>query len=153
MIIIINYLRKSMQKCFNVGNSKKVEIFRIGSCGEVLVHVADSIVDCSKYIGRSRPFIYKYLNKEICVPNTKYILRTQKKQDKKPKKAVVIQNLMMYSTEKNRNKSAVIRRHLNSYNLEVLRRALEIFEDENSNLYNFKDFTIFDNIKLQEIYL
>lgn len=148
MIIIINYLRKSMQKSFSGGNFKKVEIFRIGSYGEVLVHVADSIVDCSKYIGRSRPFIYKYLNKEIYVPNSKYILRTQKKQDKKPIKFVVIQRLMMYSTEKNRYKSAAIRRHLNSYNAEVLRKALEIFEDENSNVYNFKDFTIFDNIKL-----
>ena len=148
MIIIINYLRKSMQKSFNVGSSRKVEIFRIGSYGEVLVHVADSITDAAKYIGLSRPWIYKYLNKEICVPNTKYILRIQNKQDKKPTKIIVIQNLMMYSTEKNRYKSAVIRRQLNSYNLEVLRKALEIFEDENSNVYNFKDFTIFDNIKL-----
>lgn len=137
-----------MQKSFNVGSRKKVEIFRIGSYGEVLVHVADSIVDCSKYIGRCRPAIYLYLNKEICVPNTKYILRTQKKQDKKLRKIIVIQNLMMYSTEKNRYKSATIRRHLKSYNAEVLRKALEIFEDENSNVYNFKDFTIFDNIKL-----
>lgn len=137
-----------MQKSFNVGSRRKVEIFRIGSYGEVLVHVADSIVDCSKYIGRSRPFIYKYLNKETYVPNTKYILRIQKKQGKKPTKVVVIQNLMMYSTEKNRYKSATIRRHLNSYNAEVLRKALEVFEDENSNVYNFKDFAIFDNIKL-----
>lgn len=137
-----------MQKSFNVGSRKKVEIFRIGSYGEVLVHVADSIVDCSKYIGRCRPAIYLYLNKEICVPNTKYILRTQKKQDKKLRKIIVIQNLMMYSTEKNRYKSAAIRKQLNSYNVEVLRRALKVFEDENSNVYNFKDFTIFDNIKL-----
>ena len=137
-----------MQKSFNVRNSRKVEIFRIGSYGEVLVHVADSVKDAAKYIGLCRPWIYKYLNKEICVPNTKYILRIQKKQDKKPTKIIVIQNLMMYSTEKNRYKSAVIRRQLNSYNAEVLRKALEIFEDENSNVYNFKDFTIFDNIKL-----
>lgn len=137
-----------MQKSFNVRNSRKVEIFRIGSYEEVLVHVADSIVDCSKYIGRCRPAIYLYLNKEICVPNTKYILRTQKKQDKKLRKIIVIQNLMMYSTEKNRYKSAAIRKQLNSYNVEVLRRALKVFEDGNSNVYNFKDFTIFDNIKL-----
>lgn len=148
MIIIINYLRKIMQKSFNVRNSRKVEIFRVGSYGEVLVHIADSIVDCSKYIGRCRPNIYKYLNKETYVPNSRYILRTQKKQDKKPIKTVVIQRLMMYSTEKNRNKSAVIRKQLKSYNSEVLRKALEIFEDENSNVYNFKDSTIFDNIKL-----
>ena len=149
MIIIINYLRKSMQKSFNVGPSKKVEIFRIGSYGEVLVHVADSVKDAAKYIGlSSRTQIYTYLNKEICVPKTKYILRTQKKQGKKTIKFVVIQRLMMYSTEKNKHKSAAIRRHLKSYNAEVLRRALEIFEDENSNVYNFKDFTIFDNIKL-----
>jgi hypothetical protein len=148
MIIIINYLRKSMQKSFNVGSRKKVEIFRIGSYGEVLVHVADSVTDAAKYIGLYRTYIYTYLNKEICVPNSKYILRTQKKQDKKLIKFVVIQKLMMYSTEKNRYKSAAIRRQLKSYNAEVLRKALEIFEDENSNVYNFKDFTIFDNIKL-----
>lgn len=148
MIIIINYLRKIMQKSLNVRNSRKVEIFRVGSYGKVLIHVADSIVDCSKYIGRCRPAIYLYLNKEICVPNTKYILRTQKKQDKKPRKIMVIQRLMMYSTEKNRYKSAVIRRQLNSYNVEVLRRALKVFEDENSNVYNFKDFKIFEDIKL-----
>jgi len=149
MIIIINYLRKSMQKSFNVGSRKKVEIFRIGSYGEVLVHVADSVTDAAKYIGlSSRTWIYTYLNKEICVPKTKYILRTQKKQGKKPIKFVVIKNLMMYSTEKNKHKSATIRRHLKSYTAEVLRKALEIFEDENSNVYNFKDFTIFDNIKL-----
>ena len=147
--MIINYLRKSMQKSFNVGSRRKVEIFRIGSYGEVLVHVADSVTDAAKYIGlSSRTWIYTYLNKEICVPNSRYILRTQKKQGKKPIKDVVIRKLMMYSTEKNKHKSAIIRKQLNSYNAEVLRKALEIFEDENSNVYNFKDFTIFDNIKI-----
>lgn len=141
MITIINYLIRIMRKF-------KVDIFRIGSYGEVLVHVADSVTDAAKYIGLSRPWIYTYLNKEICVIKTRYILRTQKKQDKKLTKDVVIRSLIMYSTEKNRYKSAAIRKQLNSYNVEVLRRALEIFEDENSNVYNFKDFTIFDNIKL-----
>lgn len=127
---------------------RKVSIFRIGSYGEVLVHVADSVAGSAKYIGIPRQYIYKYLNNDICIPKGKYILRTQKNQDKKLTKDVIIRSLMMYSTEKNIHKSAAIRRHLKLYSIEVLRKALEIFEDENSNVYNFKDFAIFDNIKL-----
>jgi len=149
-----------------------INLYKNGSYGFFILGTFPSMVEVAEYLNSSKTVIYRHIRgakisqkllmykfeRAKCKNNELQKLNAKKRKGIRDKmrllknptnltnshKAITIQKLLAFSIEREVESIKNIELKLWEYNYLTLHKVLKEFESENSKIYNFKDFTLFD---------